>query len=290
MSHRMQSILRLILYYIVFSALWILFSDWVSNILQQRYNLPAVIETIKGLIFVLVSGGFFYWLLYRELKQREQDWQGHMAEKERLIEQVNQKNQELLDAYNRTIAGWSLMLEKRNREVKDHSRRVTELTVQLAEYMGIQEPDLSHIRRGAMLHDIGKMAIEDAVIQKNGDLTEEDRAIIRRHPLFGFEMLSEIEYLRPALDILLCHHEKWNGEGYPFGLAGEQIPLFARIFSVVDVYDALTSQRTYRSAITQEQAAEYLREESGQHFDPRIVETFLEMLERENEKQGIGSA
>jgi putative nucleotidyltransferase with HDIG domain len=239
---------------------------------------------------VLVSGGFFYWLLYRELKQREQDWQGHMAEKERLIEQVNQKNQELLDAYNRTIAGWSLMLEKRNREVKDHSRRVTELTVQLAEYMGIQEPDLSHIRRGAMLHDIGKMAIEDAVIQKNGDLTEEDRAIIRRHPLFGFEMLSEIEYLRPALDILLCHHEKWNGEGYPFGLAGEQIPLFARIFSVVDVYDALTSQRTYRSAITQEQAAEYLREESGQHFDPRIVETFLEMLERENEKQGIGSA
>jgi putative nucleotidyltransferase with HDIG domain len=286
----MQSILRLILYYIVFSALWILFSDWVSNILQQRYNLPAVIETIKGLIFVLVSGGFFYWLLYRELKQREQDWQGHMAEKERLIEQVNQKNQELLDAYNRTIAGWSLMLEKRNREVKDHSRRVTELTVQLAEYMGIQEPDLSHIRRGAMLHDIGKMAIEDAVIQKNGDLTEEDRAIIRRHPLFGFEMLSEIEYLRPALDILLCHHEKWNGEGYPFGLAGEQIPLFARIFSVVDVYDALTSQRTYRSAITQEQAAEYLREESGQHFDPRIVETFLEMLERENEKQGIGSA
>jgi putative nucleotidyltransferase with HDIG domain len=290
MSHRMQSILRLILYYIVFSALWILFSDWVSNILQQRYNLPAVIETIKGLIFVLVSGGFFYWLLYRELKQREQDWQGHMAEKERLIEQVNQKNQELLDAYNRTIAGWSLMLEKRNREVKDHSRRVTELTVQLAEYMGIQEPDLSHIRRGAMLHDIGKMAIEDAVIQKNGDLTEEDRAIIRRHPLFGFEMLSEIEYLRPALDILLCHHEKWNGEGYPFGLAGEQIPLFARIFSVVDVYDALTSQRTYRSAITQEQAAEYLREESGQHFDPRIVETFLEMLERENEKQGIGPA
>jgi putative nucleotidyltransferase with HDIG domain len=259
-------------------------SDLLTNWLQVRYELPEVIETIKGLIFVLLSGGFFFWLMYRELKEREQDWHGHLEEKEQLLEQVNLKNQELLEAYNRTIESWSLLLEKRNREVKHHSRRVTELTVKLAEYMGIQEPELSHIRRGAMLHDIGKMAIEDKIIQKEGDLDEEEREEIRRHPMYGFEILSEIEYLRPALDILLCHHEKWNGEGYPFGLSGEQIPLFARMFAVVDVYDALSSKRTYREALPEDQATDYLREEAGAHFDPVIVETFLEMLEKQNGK------
>jgi putative nucleotidyltransferase with HDIG domain len=281
MSSSLRSILRLIFLYITFSAIWILLTDWVSEILQGRYNLPGVIDTYKGLIFVIVSGGIIFWLLYRDLKKREQEWQEHLAEKEQLLEQVNQKNQELLDAYNRTIEGWSRVLELRSREVKDHSRRVTELTLQLANFMGIQEPDLSHIRRGAMLHDIGKMAIPDSVMLKNGDLDEEDRAMIRKHPLFGFEMLSEIEYLRPALDILLCHHEKWNGEGYPFGLSGEQIPLFARMFSVVDVWDALCSDRHYRDAISEDMASNYLREEAGKHFDPEIVEAFLEMQEKE---------
>jgi putative nucleotidyltransferase with HDIG domain len=285
MSSSLRSILRLIFLYVTFSALWILLTDWLSEILQARYALPGAIDTYKGLVFVVVSGSFIFWLLYRDLKKREQDWQNHLAEKEQLLEQVNQKNLELLEAYNRTIEGWSRVLELRSREVKDHSRRVTELTLQLANHMGIQEPDLSHIRRGAMLHDIGKMAIPDSVMLKNGDLDEEDRAVIRKHPLYGFEMLSEIEYLRPALDILLCHHEKWNGEGYPFGLSGEQIPLFARMFSVVDVWDALCSDRHYRDAISEDMASIYLREEAGKHFDPVIVDAFLEMLEKENGTQ-----
>ncbi|MBE0699982.1 MAG: HD domain-containing protein [Anaerolineaceae bacterium] len=205
-----------------------------------------------------------------------------MQEKEHLLEQLRQKNQELEEAYDKTIFGWSRVLELRSREVKDHSRRVTEISERLARYMGIQEPDLSHIRRGALLHDIGKMAIPDQIIAKKEELDEEEKALIRRHPLFGFEMLSEIEYLRPSIDILLCHHEKWNGEGYPFGLVGEQIPLFARIFSVADVWDALVSERSYRSAQPLEIVVEYLRSESGQHFDPAIVDAFLQMIEKED--------
>ena len=218
-------------------------------------------------------------LLHNELKKNDLRYKQHLQEKEELLQKLGQKNLELLEAYDKTIFGWSRVLELRNREVTDHSRRVTELTLQLARYLGLQEPDLSHIRRGALLHDIGKMAIPDAIILKNDVLTEEERALIQRHPLLGFEMLSEIEYLRPAIDILLCHHEKWNGEGYPFGLAGEQIPLFARIFAVADVWDALVSERRYREAQSPAVAIEYLRSESGQHFDPKIVAAFLEMIE-----------
>jgi HD-GYP domain-containing protein (c-di-GMP phosphodiesterase class II) len=144
--------------------------------------------------------------------------------------------------------------------------------------MGISEQEQVHIRRGALLHDIGKLGIPDHILLKDGKLTEEEWAKMRRHPTFALEMLMPISYLRPALDIPYCHHEKWDGTGYPRGLKGEQIPLAARIFAVVDVWDALTSDRPYRSAWSKEKTLEYIREQSGRHFDPRVVEVFLETI------------
>ncbi len=284
MSRNIRSIFRVVLLYLIFSAVWIYSTDELAHFLETVYGVSKGIETLKGLLFIFISALLLFWLLYRGLKRSENEYQEHLQEKERLLEQLRFKNEELLDAYDRTIFGWSRVLEMRNREVKDHSRRVTELTLRLARYLGVPETDMIHIRRGALLHDIGKMAIADSVILKEGDLSEEERALVRRHPLFGFEMVSEIEFLRPAMDILLCHHEKWDGTGYPFGLAGDQIPLYARIFAVVDVWDAFTSDdRTYRRADPPEVAAEYLRSQAGEHFDPTIVDAFLKMLEEQGE-------
>jgi putative nucleotidyltransferase with HDIG domain len=257
--------------------------------LQVNFGLPEQIETYKGLAFVTFSAIFLFWLLMKELRRREKDFEEHLQEKEHLLEQLRTKNEELVDAYDRTIFGWSRVLEMRNREVKDHSRRVTEMTLRLARRLGVPEADMEQIRRGALLHDIGKMAIPDTIILKEGNLDEEERAMVRRHPLFGFEMVSEIEFLRPAVDILLCHHEKWDGTGYPFGLAGEQIPLYARIFSVVDVWDALCAEdRLYRNPDPPEVVADYLRSQSGEHFDPQVVEAFLELLAEDDGAQTAG--
>jgi len=152
---------------------------------------------------------------------------------------------------------------------------VTELTLKLAESMGISKQDLVHVRRGALLHDIGKLGVPDQILLKPDKLTNEEWEIMHQHPNYALEMLKPISYLRPALDIPYCHHEKWDGSGYPRGLKGEQIPLMARIFAVVDVWDALTSDRPYRPAWTEEKALEYIREQAGLHFDPDIVDAFL---------------
>ncbi len=285
MSNNIRSIFRVVILYLAFSMLWIFFSDELAYFLEVNYGLPRQIETLKGIAFILISGVLLFMLLFRVLKERDQEYSQHLAEKERLLDQLRAKNEELLDAYDKTIFGWSRVLEMRSREVKDHSRRVTDLTIRLARYLKVPEEDLVHIRRGALLHDIGKMAISDKVMLKDDNLDDDERALIRRHPLFGFEMLSEIEYLRPAMDILLCHHERWDGTGYPFGLAGEQIPYYARIFSVVDVFDALCSDdRPYRKPDPPDVAAEYLSAQAGEQFDPKIVKAFLEMLE----KEGLG--
>jgi len=284
MSRNLFPIIRIVAIYVILAVLWILSTDSLAQYLEITYGLPEHIETYKALGFITVSGVVIFMLLYNELRRHEKEFQKHLEEKEQLLEQLRAKNMEMMDAYDRTIFGWSRVLEMRNREVKDHSRRVTEMALRLSRYLGIQEDEIEHIRRGALLHDIGKMAIPDEIILKDGDLSEEERAIIRRHPLFGFEMVSEIEFLRPAVDIMLCHHEKWDGTGYPFGLAGDQIPLYARIFAVVDVWDALCAEdRTYRKADPPEVAADYLLSQSGEHFDPSIVEAFLKMLREEKD-------
>jgi PAS domain S-box-containing protein len=194
-----------------------------------------------------------------------------------LFESLQSSHSELLSAYDTTIEGWSRALDYRDKETEGHSRRVTELTVCIAREMGMGNEKLVHVRRGALLHDIGKLGVPDNILLKPGKLTDEEFAIIKRHPEIAFSLLSPIEFLRPALDIPHFHHEKWDGSGYPQGLKGEEIPLTARIFAVVDVWDALCSDRPYRPAWPEERAREYIREQTGKDFDPRVVELFLTM-------------
>jgi putative nucleotidyltransferase with HDIG domain len=197
-----------------------------------------------------------------------------------LFEGMQRSNLELVTAYDATIAGWSRALDLRDKETEGHSLRVTELTVQLAKRMGVNQHDIVQIRRGALLHDIGKLGVPDHILHKPAELDRIEWAIMRQHPTYAFNMLLPINYLRSALDIPYCHHEKWDGSGYPRGLKGEEIPLAARIFAVVDVWDALHSNRPYRSGWEIEKTREYIIEESGKHFDPQVVEAFLEQLDK----------
>jgi PAS domain S-box-containing protein/putative nucleotidyltransferase with HDIG domain len=197
-----------------------------------------------------------------------------------LFEGMQRSNLELITAYDATIEGWSRALDLRDKETEGHSLRVTELTVQLAKRMGVNQHDIVQIRRGALLHDIGKLGVPDHILHKPAELDRIEWAIMRQHPTYAFNMLLPINYLRSALDIPYCHHEKWDGSGYPRGLKGEEIPLAARIFAVVDVWDALHSNRPYRSGWEIEKTREYIIEESGKHFDPQVVEAFLEQLDK----------
>jgi PAS domain S-box-containing protein len=195
-----------------------------------------------------------------------------------LFEGLQRSNLELALAYDATIEGWSRALDLRDKETEGHSQRVTEMTLRLAQRAGMTRDELLQVRRGALLHDIGKMGIPDAILLKPGPLTEEEWTIMRLHPQYAFELLLPIAHLRPALDIPYRHHEKWDGTGYPRGLAGEQIPLAARLFAVVDVWDALSADRPYRPAWPAERIHAYLRAQAGRHFAPAAVEAFLELI------------
>jgi putative nucleotidyltransferase with HDIG domain len=194
-----------------------------------------------------------------------------------LFNGLQRSNADLARAYDATLEGWSRALDLRDKETEGHSQRVTELTLRLALALGVSQNDLVHVRRGALLHDIGKMGIPDGILLKPGPLSDEEWVIMRRHPTHAYELLSPITYLRPALDIPLYHHEKWDGTGYPHGLAGDQIPLTARLFAVADVWDALRSDRPYRKSWDEDKTRAYLRDQSGLHFDPAVVETFMQM-------------
>jgi len=186
-------------------------------------------------------------------------------------------NDELQTAYEATLQGWVHALDLRDKETEGHTQRVTALTQKLARNMGVAEEEMVHIKRGALLHDIGKMGIPDGILLKPGGLTKKERELMMQHPQLAYEMLSPIDFLKPATDIPYCHHEKWDGSGYPRNLRGEEIPFAARIFSVVDVWDALTSARPYRKPMDNAEVRQYIREESGSHFDSQIVDVFLEM-------------
>lgn len=195
-----------------------------------------------------------------------------------LFTNLERTNTELLLAYDSTIEGWARALDLRDHETEGHSRRVTELTVRLAERIGVNEAELVHIRRGALLHDIGKMGVPDSILLKPGKLEPDEWELMQQHTTHAFELLQPVPFLRPALDIPYAHHERWDGAGYPRGLAGEVIPLAARIFSVVDVYNALSSDRPYRAAWPDGKVREYISEQAGSQFDPMVVEAFLGML------------
>jgi PAS domain S-box-containing protein/putative nucleotidyltransferase with HDIG domain len=197
-----------------------------------------------------------------------------------LFKDLQRSNSELMLAYEATLEGWSAALDLRDHETEGHTQRVTEMTMELAEAMGIKPGDLVNIRRGALLHDIGKMGVPDNILLKPDKLNEEEWQHMRMHAVYAYNLLSNITYLADALDIPYCHHEKWNGTGYPRGLKGEEIPLAARIFAVADVYDALTSDRPYRKGWPPERALDYIREQSGSFFDPHVVDSFLNMPHR----------
>jgi HD-GYP domain-containing protein (c-di-GMP phosphodiesterase class II) len=192
------------------------------------------------------------------------------------IQSLQRTNIELSLAYDATVEGFVRALEMREREPLGHTRQVAEVTARLAKAAGIQEPEIPHVRRGAFLHDIGKLGIPESILHKTEPLTDDEWTVIRSHPQISYDLLSPIVYLHPALDIPYCHHEKWDGTGYPHGMKGTDIPLTARIFAVIDVWDALISERPFRDAWPEEKASEYIREQAGLRFDPDIVDIFLD--------------
>jgi response regulator RpfG family c-di-GMP phosphodiesterase/putative methionine-R-sulfoxide reductase with GAF domain len=269
----------------------ILVDNLIDDGRLENFNLVNEEEFTSYYAFPLISKGIVYGVLElfnREVVARGPEWvdfvetiatQASIAiNNTELYDEAQRSNMELSLAYDATIEGWAKALELRDMETEGHSRRVVELAMQLANKLGIKGEELAHIRRGALLHDIGKMGVPDAILQKPGKLTDEEWEIMKQHPVYAYDWLSSIEYLKPALDIPYCHHEKWDGSGYPKGLKGSEIPIAARIFAIIDVYDALGSDRPYRKAWPQEKIREYLQEESGKHFDPEVVDAFLELL------------
>ncbi len=227
-------------------------------------------------------------VFHREPLDPDQEWldffetlasQGAIAiDNAELFDNMQRSNIELIRAYDDTLEGLSRALDLRDKETEGHTRRVAEMTLRVARSLGISDAELVNMRRGALLHDIGKIGIPDNILLKPDTLTAEEKEIMHKHPMFAYEMLSPIAFLRPALDIPYCHHEKWDGTGYPRGLKGEQIPLSARVFAIVDVWDALRSDRPYRKAWQEGKIMEYLKDQTGKHFDSKVAAVFFKFL------------
>ncbi len=231
-------------------------------------------------------------LFHRTVLEPDQDWLNFLdtltsetaiaVDNAQLFRGLEKSNLDLAMAYETTLEGWAKTLELRDRETEGHSQRVLDLTNRMSKKMGISDEDLINIQRGAVLHDIGKMGVPDNILLKEGSLNEEEWVIMRKHPIFAYDMLETIPFLKKASDIPYCHHEKWDGSGYPRGLKGEEIPMGARIFALVDVWDALRSDRPYRKAWTDTDAREYIHDQAGRHFDPIVVKAFEEIIDLEH--------
>ncbi len=207
----------------------------------------------------------------------------------RIVEQRSQLEElhkELLISYHKTIEGWSNALDLRDKETEGHTQRVTQKCVEFARAVGVGEEDLEFIRMGGLLHDVGKLGVPDAILLKPGKLTDDEWKVMRMHPVYAYQWLAPISFLKNAVDIPYCHHEKWDGSGYPRGLSGEEIPLFARLFAIVDVWDALSSERPYRAAMPKEEVVQYIRAQSGSHFDPALASKFIDLLSQSNGENG----
>lgn len=243
----------------------------------QVRNLEAAFKNFKGQSWIglisastiQVDGVPCLLAIIRDITERK------LAEVE-----LQRAHRHLTEAYDETIEAWSRVLDLRDRETEGHTQRVTEMAVRMARALDIPEAQIVNLRRGALLHDIGKMAIPDTILQKPGPLTPEEWQEMRKHTEYALHMLYPISYLRSALEIPFCHHERWDGSGYPRGLRGEEIPLEARIFSIVDVWDALLSTRPYRQGSTEAYVLEYIRKYSGIYFDPQLVTAFLDLYHR----------
>ncbi len=242
-------------------------------IYMRDSTFPLAIITATVFFF----GGFFVFLVTGVTLSALGQIVAHEKQLRIINEALHRSNLELIQAYDSTIEGWGYALELRDHETQGHTQRVAEITRKMAQQMGIRGNQLIQITRGALLHDIGKMAVPDTVLMKEGALTDEERRLINQHPIAAYEMLSKIEYLKPALDIPYCHHERWDGTGYPRGLKGTEIPLAARIFAVADTWDALAHDRRYHKAWSLEKVCGHIKSRAGSHFDPEVVAVFLKM-------------
>lgn len=249
---------RTVLIYLIFASLWIYFSDALVAVLFHTPEMITHAQNFKGFTFVACTSMLLLFLVRADLTR---------------IEQVNHQ---LRKSYDQTLKGWVQVMDTRHKETGDHSLRVTRMTVKLASLMGIDGDELTFIARGALMHDAGKVGIADAILIKPGPLDPEEWTIMKQHPLIARDLMSDIEFLKPSIDIPYCHHERWNGTGYPQGLAGEKIPLAARLFAIIDVWDALSEDRVYKRAWQEDEVLHYIREQAGIHFDPEIVELFLD--------------
>lgn len=244
------------------------------------YAVPLISNNkLRGVLEIFHRAPLYTTLDWLEFSQTLATQAAIAIDNASLFLDLQRSNLELSHAYESTLEGWSRALDLRDKETEGHTKRVVVLTIELARAMGVNEDQIEHIRRGALLHDIGKMGIADSILLKPGPLSDDEWKLMRRHPVYAYQMLYPIDYLRPALDIPYCHHEKWDGTGYPRGLEGDQIPLAARIFAIIDVYDALRSDRPYRKAWSEEKTLAYILEQSGNHFDPRVVTTFMDSME-----------
>jgi putative nucleotidyltransferase with HDIG domain len=243
---------------VLLSALWIWFSDRALNVLVHGQAELTLLQSLKGGLFVLVTGVVLYWMIGRDLRR------------------LKAANQTLLEGHKQSLRVLVSAMDIRHRETGDHSDRVMRMAAGLARLVGVQGEALRNLTFGALLHDIGKLALPDAVLIKPGKLDEEEMAVMRRHPQLGYELLQRVDFLREAGDIPHSHHERWDGAGYPQGLRGEAIPLAARIFSVVDVWDALITARVYKPAWPEAEVLDYLRNAAGSQLDPDLVALFLD--------------
>lgn len=242
--------------------------ELVSTLMESEFRRP------NGTSFPAeVAAGYCRWDEHRSIELVVRD----VTDRKRAEAEILSLNDELLEAYDATLEGWARALDLRDKATEGHTRRVTDMTVRLASAMGVSQEQSVHIRRGALLHDMGKIGVSDSILHKEGPLTDEEWKIMRKHPTFAYEMLAPIRFLKPALDIPHYHHERWDGSGYPDGLKGEEIPQAARLFAVVDVWDALRSDRPYRKGWPDERVRDYVGERAGTDFDPQVVAAFLQL-------------
>jgi len=253
--------------------------QYASESFVTYFGVPLIAKgVVKGVLEIFHRSQLetdWEWLDFLEMIARQA---ATAIENATLFQDLQRSNINLSMAYEATLKGWARALELRGIEPRGHAQRVIELTVQISQRIGLKAEEIQYIRQGALLHDIGTMGVPEQIMLKPGPLNEAEWDLVRQHPSFAYELLAPIDYLRPALDIPQYHHEKWDGSGYPFGLHGEQIPLAARIFAVIDVWDSLLSDRPFRKAWPKEMVLSYIHEQKGKHFDPKIIKEFLKAI------------
>lgn len=248
---------RIVLTYVIVASLWIWLSNHILLSVVSDAKTLSLLQSVKGTLFVLITGGMLYVLIDHDLRR--------LAKVNRTLREGNEQSLRVLVS----------AMDIRHKETRDHSERVMRMTVALARLAGMDEEALHRVKFGALLHDIGKLALPDSILIKPGPLDAEETKVMRTHPQIGHDLLQRVDFLRPVIDIPYSHHERWDGNGYPRGLRGESIPLAARVFSVVDVWDALSFPRVYKPAWPEQEVIDYLRQISGSQLDPNMVKLFL---------------